>query len=217
MTTRGFFLAAIVFLEPDPASDLFNQDRRNSNTGPGPADCVTSRASRRQRKRALRPGGDGQRGSGQEERKCLVLRRSPGPSAPPCSSWPSQPPGCTEARPRRRPPAQGDDARTERASAAPIRQPEIGARELAHRTRPELFGRLALPEAGPADGDHPGIRQLAAGARRRRRRGLDQPVAAFRPPHGHRRAMAARERTRASTCLPSPTAARSRSQSSSRA
>ena len=29
MTTRGFFLPAIVSSNPDPASDLFNQDRRN--------------------------------------------------------------------------------------------------------------------------------------------------------------------------------------------
>ena len=109
----------------------------------------------------------------------------------------------------------GSAARPQRPAVAALRQPEIRPRQLAHRTRRQLCGRLALSKTRPADGDHPGIRQLAARARSRRRRGLGQPVAAFGPPHGDRRALAEGQGREDRPVCPIPMPMRGRWRSSS--
>ena len=98
----------------------------------------------------------------------------------------------------------GRRGRPERPAAAALRQPEIGPRQFAHRPGRQLCGRLAVPEVRPADGDHPGIRQLAAGARFRRLGGLDQPVAAVGQAHRRSRHRGSAARRRRSSLLDEP-------------
>ncbi len=199
------FLACHCFLEPDLVETSLTKTGETEYRSRCLPLCVTSGAAEDKEKGA--PRADGQRS--RKERKCLVSRRFAWPSAQRCSALSLSFPARRGAR-RRRTSCRRMHARAERPAAAAFRQPEIRPRQLAHRPRRQLFGRLDVPEARPADGDHPGIRQLAARARCRRRGGLDQPVAAVGPPHRDRRALAEGQGRPRSTCLPMPTQGRQR-------